>query len=385
MLPVFTKQILNKKLPLSTVRHILNLKPLYMSDQNSAGGKISIRQIAEISVKMVLLFLLLYWCYNILKPFLDILLWSVIFSVGLYPVYKWTHQKLGGKKTLASVIIVLLMMALLLLPVIIFAKSLYEGITYLKTQYEAADRVLPIAPEQINSWPVVGPFLYEKWNWISLHLSEASAQYAPQIKQAVLGLVSSAASAGAAFIKLILSLIISAFLLVNSKKAAILAYKVFNNLLGDIGDEFAAMAEKTIRTVVTGVLGVAFIQSLMFGIAMVLAGVPAAGLWVMLSLIFGIIQIGIFPVTIPVVIYVIATKSTVTIVVFVIWSIIVSLIDNILKPILLGHGAVVPMPVIFIGSIGGFIQSGIVGLFTGAIIFSIGYKLFQLWLEQREG
>jgi predicted PurR-regulated permease PerM len=356
-----------------------------MSDQNSSGNKISIRQIAEISVKIVLLFLLIYWCYNIVKPFLDILLWSVIFSVALYPLYKWTHQKLGGKKTLASLIIVLLMMALLLLPVVIFANSLYEGITYLKTQYEAADRVLPVAPEQIDSWPVIGHFLYEKWNWISLHLSEASAQYAPQIKQAVMGLVSSAASAGAAFLKLIISLIISAFLLIYSKKAATLAYKVFNNILGDVGDEFAAMAEKTIRTVVTGILGVAFIQSLMFGIAMALAGVPAAGLWVMLSLIFGIIQIGIFPVTIPVVIYVIATKSTFTIIVFVIWSIIVSFIDNILKPVLLSHGALVPMPVIFIGSIGGFIQSGLVGLFTGAIIFSIGYKLFQLWLEQREG
>jgi predicted PurR-regulated permease PerM len=230
---------------------------------------------------------------------------------------------------------------------------------------------------------VIGPFLYDKWNWISLHLSEASAQYAPQIKQAIVGLVSSAASAGAAFLKLIISLIVSAFLLVYSKKAAILAFKVFNKLLGDIGDEFATMAEKTIRTVVTGILGVAFIQSLLFGIGMVLAGVPAAGLWVMLSLIFGIIQIGIFPVTIPVVIYVIATKSTFTIVVFVIWSIIVSFIDNILKPILLGHGALVPMPVIFIGSIGGFIQSGLVGLFTGAIIFSVGYKLFQFWLEAK--
>jgi predicted PurR-regulated permease PerM len=355
-----------------------------MADYNSSGEKYSIRRIAEISLRIALLFLLLYWCYSIIKPFIDILLWSVIFTVALYPLYNWTRQKLGGKKTLASVIIVLLLMALLMLPVVIFAKSLYEGITYLKTQYEAADRVLPAAPEQINSWPVIGHFLYEKWNWLSLNISEASKQYAPQIKQVVLGLVSSVASAGAAFLKLIISLIITAFLLVYSKKASILAYNVFNKLLGDIGDEFAAIAEKTIRTVVTGILGVAFIQSLLFGIAMVLAGVPAAGLCVMLSLILGIIQIGIFPVTIPVVIYVIATKSTFTVIVFVIWSIIVSFIDNILKPILLGHGALVPMPVIFIGSIGGFIQSGLVGLFTGAIIFSVGYKLFLFWIEARE-
>jgi predicted PurR-regulated permease PerM len=68
---------------------------------------------------------------------------------------------------------------------------------------------------------------------------------------------------------------------------------------------------------------------------------------------------------------------------FLIWTIIVSIIDNILKPILLGKGAVVPMPVIFVGSIGGFIASGLVGLFTGAVIFSVGYKLFLFWLEEK--
>ena len=130
-------------------------------------------------------------------------------------------------------------------------------------------------------------------------------------------------------------------------------------------------------------MGVAFIQSTLFGIGMVAAGVPAAGLWFILSLIFGIIQIGIFPVSIPVIIYVFATQDTVVAVVFLIWTALVSLVDNILKPILLGQGAVLPMPVIFIGSIGGFIASGLVGLFTGAVVFSVGYKLFLFWLEER--
>ena len=123
-----------------------------------------------------------------------------------------------------------------------------------------------------------------------------------------------------------------------------------------------------------------FIQSVLFGIGLVLVGVPATGLWVLLSLIFGIIQIGVFPVVIPAVIYVFATGSTFTSIAFLIWSIIIMLLDNILKPILLGRSAVVPTLIIFIGSMGGFIHSGIVGLFTGAIIFSIGYKLFLFWM-----
>ena len=63
------------------------------------------------------------------------------------------------------------------------------------------------------------------------------------------------------------------------------------------------------------------------------------------------------------------------------WLIIVSLLDNFLKPILMGHGAPVPLLVIFLGAIGGFISMGFIGLFVGAVILSIGFKLFWVWLE----
>jgi predicted PurR-regulated permease PerM len=355
-----------------------------MSDNNSFDVANPIRRTAETAIRLAILFLLLYWCYTIIRPFIDILLWSVIFAVSLYPMYKWLHGKLGGKKTLSATLLVILMLLVMILPGLLFAKSLYEGVAYLKTQYETSGNlVIPPASENVANWPLVGPFLYEKWNWISQNIGDALKEYAPQIKQALIGLFSSVASAGGAFLKLIISIIISGFLLTGSDKAGNIVYSVFLKLLGEKGAEFAGMAEKTIRTVIKGIVGVAFIQSMLFGIGMVVAGVPLAGLWVILSLIFGIIQIGIFPVSIPIIIYVFATKSTGIAIIFLIWSIIVSPIDNILKPILLGHGAVVPMPVIFIGAIGGFIASGLVGLFTGAVIFSVGYKLFLFWLEEK--
>jgi predicted PurR-regulated permease PerM len=355
-----------------------------MSDDNSTNLTSPIRRTAETAIRLAILFLLLYWCYTIIRPFTDILLWSVIFAVSLYPMYKWLNGKLGGKKTLSATVLVILMLLIMILPGFLFAKSLYEGVAYLKTQYETSGNlVIPTASENVSTWPLVGPFLYEKWNWISHNVGDALKEYAPQIKQALIGLFSSVASAGGAFLKLIISIIISGFILVGSDKAGKLVHSVFIKLLGEKGAEFAGMAEKTIRTVIKGIVGVAFIQSILFGIGMVAAGVPLAGLWVILSLIFGIIQIGIFPVSIFVIFYVFATKSTVVAIIFLIWTIIVSLIDNVLKPILLGHGAVVPMPVIFIGAIGGFIASGLVGLFTGAVIFSVGYKLFLFWLEER--
>jgi len=354
-----------------------------MSDNNSFNEKNSIRKITETVLRIALLFLLLYWCYGIIKPFIDIILWAVIFTVALFPMYNWFKLKLGGRKTVSAVFIVVIMLLVLALPGLLFAKSLYDGVSYLKEQYENAENIIPAASQKVSELPVVGPFLFEKWNWFSQHIGESLKEYAPQIKQVLVGMFSSIASAGAAFLKLIISILVAGMLLVSSEKAGKLAYDVCIKVIGDKGEEFADMAEKTIRTVVKGIVGVAFIQSMLFGIGMVVAGVPAAGVWVILSLIFGIIQVGIFPVSVPVIIYVFATKSTGIAVIFLIWTAAVSLVDNIFKPILLGQGALVPMAVIFIGAIGGFIHSGLVGLFTGAIIFSVGYKLFLFWLEER--
>lgn len=354
-----------------------------MSENNSPVSSNPTRRTVETAIKLVLLFILLYWCYTIIKPFMDILLWSVIFAVALFPMYKWLSNRFGGRKKLSSVIIIVVMLLILILPGLLFAKSLFEGVAYLKGQYETAGNLIPEASQNVASWPVVGPFIYEKWNWISQNVGEALKEYAPQIKQILVGLFSSVASAGGAFLKLIISILVSGFLLIASEKGGKLAQDVFIKLIGEKGPEFASMAEKTIRTVIKGIVGVAFIQSTLFGIGMVVAGVPLAGLWFILSLILGIIQIGIFPVSIPIIIYVFATKSTVVAIIFLIWSGILSPIDNVLKPILLGQGAVVPMPVIFIGAIGGFIVSGLVGLFTGAVIFSVAYKLFLFWLEEQ--
>jgi len=343
-----------------------------------------IKRSIDIAIRIALLFLLLYWCYGIIKPFIDIMLWSVIFAVAQYPVFSWFRKRLKMKKSIAASVVVALMLLMIVIPGLLFAKSLYEGVASLREQYESAASLIPMASEKLSGIPVIGPFLFEKWNWLSQHLTDALQEYAPQIKQVLIGLFSSLASAGAAFLKLIISIVLAGVLLVSSEKSGKLVIDISIKLIGKKGGEFAKMAEATIRTVMKGVVGVAFIQSILFGISMVLAGVPAAGLWFILSLILGIMQIGIFPVSIPVIIYVLLTKSTLTAIIFIAWNLVVSLIDNVLKPIFMGNKAAMPMVVVFIGSIGGFIYSGLVGLFTGAVVFSVVYKLFIYWLEEEK-
>ena len=135
------------------------------------------------------------------------------------------------------------------------------------------------------------------------------------------------------------------------------------------------------RSVALGILGVALLQGLLAGLGFLVAGVPGAGLLTLVCIVFGVIQLGVGFVLIPVVIYLFSTADTFTAVAFLVYAILISPLDNILKPLLLGRGVKVPMLVVFVGAIGGFINTGIIGLFVGAIIFTLGYGLLLAWLE----
>ena len=122
------------------------------------------------------------------------------------------------------------------------------------------------------------------------------------------------------------------------------------------------------------------IQSLLAGLGFLAVRLPGAGLWALLFLIAAVLQMASLAL-IPAVIYVFATTSAAKAVAFLIWCIVVALIDNVLKPLLLGRGVPVPITVVFLGAIGGFLATGIIGLFVGPIVLSVGYKLFLAWLD----
>ena len=158
------------------------------------------------------------------------------------------------------------------------------------------------------------------------------------------------------------------------------ATEIFVRLAGKNGEQFASTTVTTVRSVVKGILGVAVIQAAMAGLGFFVAGVPYAGVWTVACLFFAIIQVGAGPVAIPIMIYMFTATDTLTAVLLAIWLVITLISDNILKPLLLGRGAPAPMLVVFLGAIGGFITSGFLGLFLGAVILTIGYKLFMTWL-----
>jgi predicted PurR-regulated permease PerM len=335
----------------------------------------------DIAIRIGVLALLIAWCFQILRPFITPVIWGTIIAIALYPVCRKLSSLLGNRIKVAAAIMTLIILLLIILPCIQMVGSFVDGMTYLNGQIQSGDIKIPPPPENIDSWPVIGKLLKSRWLEASENLMPALTRYAPQLKTISIRLLESALGTMIGLLLFALSIIVAGVLMANAKGGGHLARELFVSLAGERGDDFADISTRTIRNVVKGILGVALIQGLLAGMGFMIAGVPGAGVWAFLCIFLAIIQIGIAPVVIPVIIYMFYNADTLTAGLLMAWLILVMLSDNFLKPVLLGRGAPVPMLVIFLGSIGGFISMGFIGLFIGAVILSLGFKLFQAWLK----
>jgi predicted PurR-regulated permease PerM len=350
-----------------------------LSKTNSSEFKFD--KIVDTIIRLGVLAMLLMWCFDILKPFVLILIWAVVIAIAIYPVHKFFVKIFRGRKIQAVIVLTLILLSIIVVPSGMIMYSLYEGINHFRELFNSGEPLIPPPSGNTANWPSIAKPIVEFWQLASDNLQETILKYSDQIKEYGTILLLALAGAGKGILSFIVSIIIAGVLLVYADSSAAVTHKIFGKLVGKNSENFAAITVLTIRNVVKGILGVAVIQATMAGIGFFIAGVPFAGLWTILCLILAIVQVGVGPIAIPVAIYMFSVSDTTTAVILAIWLGITLLIDNVLKPILLGRNAPAPMLVIFIGSIGGFIYNGFIGLFLGAIILTIGYKLFMMWLD----
>jgi predicted PurR-regulated permease PerM len=351
-----------------------------ISDHPS-NDKTLIARTMEITIHVGIVMLLLFWCFRIAQPFIQIFVWGIIIAIAVFPAYRWLNSVLRGRKKLAAALVTLLLLVIIVVPCVMFALSLVETAQKLSADFIGGSLRIPSPPESIKSWPVIGQTLHGFWHLSSENLTAALGQIAPYLKSLGLWLLNSAAGAGFGIVSFVISILIAGILLANGARGAQVAKAIAVRLAGERGADLVELARATVRSVARGILGVALIQAILAGLGCLVVGVPGAGLWALVVLILAVVQLPTFIILAPIVVYVFYTTGTVPAVLFAIWNLLVGGCDSFLKPLLMGRGVDVPMLVVFIGAIGGFILNGIIGLFLGAIILSLGFKLFELWLN----
>jgi predicted PurR-regulated permease PerM len=346
------------------------------------SDKIFVRRAVEAAIRIGLVALLVAWCFQIVRPFIVPVVWGIIIAVAAHPGYRRLESILGGRRTIAATLFTLLMLILLIGPTVMLAGTLVESAQGLAADLIDGTLSIPAPPDSIGSWPIIGEPLERFWRLASVNLGTALAEIRPQIAAFGRWLLATGAELGLSILQFVLAIIIAGVLLAHAQGGGQTARAIATRLAGERGADYAELGQSTVRSVARGILGVALIQSLLAGLGFLAVGVPGAGLLALVCLLLAVVQIGPIVVLIGTVIYVFSTADIFTAVIFLIWSIFVGLLDNVLKPVLLGRGVKVPMVVIFVGAIGGFLASGIIGLFVGSVILGLSFTLFKAWLAE---
>jgi len=357
-----------------------------MSDLNSSATnevRFSNKQIIDLTIQLAVGAVFVIASFRILSPFIDVVVAGGVIAIAVYPLFLKAVDRLGGRRKLAVALFVLVGIGILVVPVIMASSSIFESAHALTEQASDGTFKLPPPPSGVSDWPVVGTKVHGFWQAASANLESFLNTYNDQVKSVLYGLVTTVADVGVLVLKFVFCILIAAIFLANAESCSAGLGKMSTRLFGETrGWELNRLAAQTVRSVATGVLGVAFVQALLAGVGMAVADVPWVGVWSLAVLLLAIVQMPPLVVLLPIAVWVLGSSDNQLIAWgFLVWAILVGVSDTVLKPMFLGRGVDIPMIVILLGAIGGAILSGVMGLFVGAVILALAYRLLMEWLH----
>lgn len=341
------------------------------------------RRLLEVLIRAALLLAMALLCYRVVAPFLPLAIWALIFTVTLYPLHLRIAAQLGGRSGLAATLLVLLGIVAFVLPIGLLMSSLGDSIRTLIEAVQQNRVQIPAPLETVAAWPIVGGKLHAVWSRAHDDLPALVQSMQPKIGDLARSALGYVAKIGGDLLAFLGAIVLSGIFLAFGEKGARGCLSVFERLAGHPrGARLAGLSTATIRAVAQGVIGVAFIQAILVGLALLVAGVPWAGALAAVVLVLGIAQVPAVIVTLPAIIWIWSRADVATgeAVIYTVLLLVSGMADNVLKPLMLGRGVDVPMPVILVGALGGMATGGIIWIFVGATLLALAWQVCTGWI-----
>ena len=338
----------------------------------------------DVLIRAGLVLALALLCYKVFAPFLTLIAWSLILAVTLYPLHQSLARKMGGKQGLTATVVVLAGIVLILGPTTLLMSSFGDTVRGLVQDVQNNALHVPPPKESVAKWPVVGERVFALWTQAYTDMPALVQSMQPKIGELARKALGTVAGIGTALLLFLAAIIVAGIVMAYGQAGARAMRAIFVRVIGPArGEEFAALSTATIRAVAQGVIGVAFIQAILVGLCLMLAGVPWAGVLAAIVLVLGIAQVPAIIVTLPAIgwLWTASDHATGAATAYSVLLFVAGMADNVLKPLMLGRGVDAPMPVILIGALGGMATAGILGMFVGATLLALGYQIFMGWVD----
>ncbi len=321
----------------------------------------------------------------VIRPFVGPGIWAVTIVVATWPLFRKLEARLGGRRSLAVAVMGLVLLTAVVVPVYVAVDTVVEDADEMVSfARRLATQQLPPAPAWVASLPF-GSKLAASWNDLSgAGPGAVATRLEPYFGSAIRWFGAQAGTFGALVVHFLVTVIISLILYSKGEVAARGVVRFFRRLAGERGAAVVLLAGQAIRAVAMGVILTALIQAAVSGIGMLIAGIPQAGLLTALVLLLCIAQLGPFLVMVPGVVWLYWSGHAGRGTFFLVWTLVVLAMDNVIRPWLITRGANLPLLLIFAGVIGGLLGFGVIGLFIGPVILAVSYTLIQAWVEEGE-
>jgi predicted PurR-regulated permease PerM len=336
----------------------------------------------DVLIRAGLVLALAMLCFQVFSPFLNLMTWALILAVTLYPLHLSLAATIGGRQGLAATLLVLIGVVVAVVPTAALMNSLGDSVQRLIHDVQNNTLEVPPPREGVAEWPLVGKQVYAFWRKAHADLPALVQSMQPKIGNLAKAALAFVASIGGELLKFLASLAVAGIMMAYGEGGARAIRSIFERVAGDRGGEFVDLSTATIRAVAKGVLGVAFIQAIIVGVCLLIAGIPWAGVLAVIVLVLGIAQVPALIATLPAIVYLWASGNygTGAAILYTVLLVVAGMADNVLKPLMLGRGVDAPMPVILLGALGGMAAAGILGMFVGATLLALGYQIFMGWV-----
>jgi predicted PurR-regulated permease PerM len=330
---------------------------------------------------LVVLALLIVGCYFVLRPFMSAIVWAAVLTVTAWPLFQRTRRALHGRTALAATLMVLLIAAMLLAPFVIVGATIAENFDVVSAwARQLVAQGPPEPPAWVSSLPLVGERLAAYWGGFSHDTARVLEEGRKLIEPAREYLLKGGGSVLSGIIQLTLSIIIAFFFFTNGDALIGRLHGAAERIAGEHGRRLAQTATLTVRGVVLGIFGTALAQAVLMAIGLWIAGVAAAPLLGLLTFFLSPVPIGPPLVWIPVGLWLLNQGATAMGIFILLWgTFVVSMVDNVIKPLIISRGAALPFALVLLGVLGGAIAFGIIGVFLGPVLLAVGYALLKEW------
>jgi predicted PurR-regulated permease PerM len=355
----------------------------FPSPEDGARAPISTgnTQLLERAFLLLLFGGLLFGLVAVLRPFITAILFGAILAIAAWPLRDFLLRR-GMKRGLAATLLLLLALALVALPLMAVAPGLAEHLTQGARRLQDYFSGAPEVPAWLAGLPVVGKRLAKLWHQAMLAKGNIRAMlepYSAGLRELFVGVAGALAQS---VLQILLSLVVAALFWVSGDALVARLRDFLRHLCGETAVATLDVAAGAVRGVAYGVVGTAAIQAAVMAIGLVVAGVPGAALLGFVTLLLALSQIGA-PLIVAVwggaAVWLFGQDEQVWGIFVIVWGLVVTMMDNFIKPWLIGFGVAMPLSLTILGVFGGFVAFGFLGLFIGPTLVAVAFTLLDVW------